>query len=429
MAVLTPTLTGDVAATWDEFCWRYMTRRSGDAEALGRVIDAEPESGVAHATAALLAAVGGCDRFDATIEVEAARRGRARQDWERSFVDVVSTTVDEGMWAAHERWLRHHEAFPGDLIGFDMAGFLIATSTGDNMVDGVEDVVARTKEAVGEHVSVVGYEAMLRQEQGRLDEAHRLAARCLELDPPGSDGAHPMAHVYFESGDHAEGLAFLDGWLPITDQEAKFRTHLVWHAALHELQLGRGEAAVERYRICGGTRGPSDGTSLLWRCQLLGHVVPGSDPGSPSMSEVVAPLVDGVPFTFVGAHVAIGLATAGDGEGLRRFARTAEGFTAPGAADLLPDLALGFAAYVEGDHATASDHLIRRADEFVRLGGSHAQREVFEDTLIQALTHAGRLEEAAARLESRLDRRPSPIDTALLDRTRAEPGLQNAQKA
>lgn len=419
MPALIPTLAGDVAETWDDFSFRYMTRRSGDSEALHAVIDAQPDSAVAHAVGALLAAVGGDETFDANAEAEAARAGRAPQEWERSFVDVVSQTVEQGMWSAYDDWLRHAESFPGDLVAFDMAGFLVTTSTRSDMFDRVEELVARTGDAVGEHVSVLGYEAMLRQEQGRLDDAHRLASRCLELDPPGSDGAHPMAHVYFESGDHAEGLAFLDGWLPITDQKARFRTHLEWHAALHELQLGRADAAIERYRICGGTRGPSDGTSLLWRCQMLGHVAPGDDPATPTMAEVVAPLVEGVPFTFVGAHVALGLATAGDGEGLRRFAHSAEEFTAPGAATLLPDLALGFAAYVEGDHGVAADLLTRRADDFVRLGGSHAQREVFEDTLIQALTRAGRLDEAAARIRIRLDRRPSPIDSALLNRTRS----------
>jgi hypothetical protein len=280
----------------------------------------------------------------------------------------------------------------------------------------VEHLIRATTGAVGEHVSVLGFEAMLRQEQGRLDEAHRLAMRCLEIDPPGSAGAHPLTHVYFESGDHTEGLSFLDRWLPTTDQEAVFRTHLVWHAALHELQLGRGDAALVRYRECGGSRGPTDGTSLLWRCQLLGHVSHGADPGTPPMTEVVAPMLERVPFTFFGAHVVLGLATAADAEALRRFAENARGFTAPGAAELLPDLALGFAAYVEDDHHTASEHLLRRAPDFCRLGGSHAQREVFEDTLVHALIGADRLDDASALLRSRLDRRPSPLDAVLLDR-------------
>ena len=418
MSVLAPSLTGDLAARWDDFAFRYLSRRSGDAELLHQILEDAPDLAVGHAVAALLAGIGGDETFDAAAEIEAAQRGDATQDWERSLVALAATTIEDGMWSVYDDWQHHAESFPGDLFGFDLAGFLITTSTDPDMFGRVDELVHRARRAVGEHVSVLGYEAMLRQEQGRLDEAHRLASRCLELDPAGSDGAHPMAHVYFESGDHAEGVEFLDGWLPITDQESVFRTHLVWHAALHELELGRGEAALARYRECGGERGPSDGTSLLWRCQLLGHVPHGVDPGTPSMAEVVAPLTDSPPYTFVGAHVVIGLATAEDADGLRRYAAAAERFTAPGAAELLPDLGQGFAAYVEGDHATAAETLLRRSDDFVRLGGSHAQREVFEDTLIHALIRAGRMNEAAGRIRVRLDRRPSPIDSSLLDRTR-----------
>ena len=419
MPILTPALAGDLADRWDDFTFRYLSRRSGDTELLHEILEADPDLAVGHAMGALFATVGGDDSFDGPSEVEAARRGRVTQDWERSFVALATATADDGMWSAYDGWQHHAESFPGDLFAFDMASFLVTTSTDRDMLERVDELVRRATEAVGEHVTVLGLEAMLRQEQGRLDEAHRLASRCLELDPAGSDGAHPMAHVYFESGDHASGVEFLDGWLPITDQEAVFRTHLVWHAALHELELGRGEAALERYRECAGTRGPSDGTSLLWRCQLLGHVAHGTDPGTPTMAEVVAPLTDRAPFTFVGAHVVIGLATADDADGLRRYAAAAEGFAAPGAAEILPDLALGFAAYVEGDHAVAADLLLGRADDCAWLGGSHAQRAVFEDTLIHALIHAGRLPEAAARIKARLDRRPSPIDSALLNRTRS----------
>jgi hypothetical protein len=419
MSVLAPSLSGDLAASWDDFAFRYLSRRSGDAELLHRILEDAPDLAVGHAIAALLAGIGGDETFDAAGEIEAAQRATATQDWERSLVALAAATIDGGMWSVYDDWQRHAASFPGDLFGFDIAGFLITTSTDRDMFARVEELVRRTGQAVGEHVSVLGYEAMLRQEQGRLDDAHRLASRCLELDPAGSDGAHPMAHVYFESGDHLEGVEFLDGWLPLTDQESVFRTHLVWHAALHELELGRGDAALERYRECGGERGPSDGTSLLWRCQLLGHLPHGTDPGTPLMAEVVAPLTGRAPYTFVGAHVVIGLATAEDADGLRRYAATAETFTAPGAAELLPDLARGFAAYVEGDHASAAETLLRRSDDFVRLGGSHAQREVFEDTLIHSLIHAGRTQEAAARIQVRLDRRPSPIDSGLLNRTRS----------
>ena len=91
--------------------------------------------------------------------------------------------------------------------------------------------------------------------------------------------------------------------------------------------------------------------------------------------------------------------------------------TPPGTATLLPDLASGLAAFVEGDHAKAAEALLRFEPHQWDVGGSHAQREVFEDTLIHALVRAGRLDEAATRLRVRLDRRESALDTGLLAET------------
>ena len=44
------------------------------------------------------------------------------------------------------------------------------------------------------------------------------------------------------------------------------------------------------------------------------------------------------------------------------------------------------------------------------LGGSRAQREVVEDTLVHALAMAGRTTEAADLLDGRLSRRTSALD-------------------
>jgi hypothetical protein len=413
----------EVAETWEAFCHRFLTRRSGDGDSLHAVTEADPGFAAARAMAALFAGIGGDASFDAADELAAARAGRADHDWERSLVAVTGATIEGGMWTVFDDWMRHTDDHPGDLLGFDVAGLLLVMSTHpvDEVSERMHVMLRQSLDAAGEHPMLVGLQAMVAQEEGRLDDAERLASRALEIDPTGFDGAHPMTHVHFEAGDHADGLAWLDGWLPGADQEAPFRTHLVWHAALHELELGRADDVLVRFGACtarGGAGGLFDGSSLLWRCQLLGYADPGSDPGETRVSEMVAPMRESVPFTFVGAHVAIGLATDNDAEGLRRFAADAAGFTPPGAAEILPDLALGFAAFVEGDHASASAHLLRREGDFPRLGGSHAQREVFEDTLIRALIGAGRLEEASGRLQARLDRRPSPIDSALLDRAR-----------
>jgi hypothetical protein len=49
--------------------------------------------------------------------------------------------------------------------------------------------------------------------------------------------------------------------------------------------------------------------------------------------------------------------------------------------------------------------------DVVRIGGSHAQRELIEDTFIVALMRGGELPRARSMLDARLHRRPSLRDT------------------
>ena len=415
--------SAEFAPTYGAAMRSYHHRRSGYAELLQQVLEQDPGFAVGRATAALWAVFMGA-AFDLRTEVDAARAGRADHDWERSYVAVAAETVERGRWSAMPQWLAHHDAYPGDLMGLMVAAFLLETST----ERGVDGEAARRTElslaTVGEDAMLLGFLGMLAQDRGDLDTAHRLAARSLGLDPTSFSGGHPLAHVYFESGEHSDGLRWFEDWFPSTDQQAPFGGHLVWHAALHHLALGDGEGALRRYPRCGGSNAGGrliDGPSLLWRCQLLGHVPSGVDPETPRVSDLAQGLMDGVPFTFLGVHVALALATAGDADGLRRFAHNARDFDAPGAATILPDLAHGLAAYVEGDHVKAAVALLRFEPYQWDVGGSHAQREVFEDTLIHALIRAGRLDEASTRLQVRLDRRPSALDTALLADATARP--------
>jgi hypothetical protein len=56
-----------------------------------------------------------------------------------------------------------------------------------------------------------------------------------------------------------------------------------------------------------------------------------------------------------------------------------------------------------------------------QMGGSNAQREVVEDTLLVALLRTEQLDEARDRLATRLARRDHAWDRSLLARTRRPP--------
>ncbi|HEV7657472.1 MAG TPA: hypothetical protein VGP36_22455 [Mycobacteriales bacterium] len=72
---------------------------------------------------------------------------------------------------------------------------------------------------------------------------------------------------------------------------------------------------------------------------------------------------------------------------------------------------------VHGDVERAVDGLLAIAG-IDRLGGSAAQREIIEDTLLHCAVRAGRTELAAGILDGRLQRRESDRDRRRLRRLR-----------
>jgi hypothetical protein len=79
-----------------------------------------------------------------------------------------------------------------------------------------------------------------------------------------------------------------------------------------------------------------------------------------------------------------------------------------------PMLCAGATALARGDDAEASGLLATAIAELPRIGGSHAQPEIFEDSLITAHFRCGQPAKAELRLRSRLARRPSPRDEVWL---------------
>ena len=74
---------------------------------------------------------------------------------------------------------------------------------------------------------------------------------------------------------------------------------------------------------------------------------------------------------------------------------------------LLAILAFAVGAFAQGDHAAAVDLLLPCRYEIWRIGGSHAQRDLFTQTLIAAALGAQRWPLARALLAERLALKPA----------------------
>jgi tetratricopeptide (TPR) repeat protein len=268
------------------------------------------------------------------------------------------------------------------------------------------------------------YLGWARIETGDVVTGAHEVERALALNPHNAFATHARAHGYYEAGDAESGAAFIEAWLPGYDRQSQLHCHLSWHRALFELACGRPEQARALYedaiRPAVSYAPPlfnlADAASFLWRWKIYGEMPPLDD----AWGEVIAHAARNFPragIPFADVHAALAEAASSDDAALAtritQLGELLEGGRLPQGA-IVPALCAGAAAFARGDYDGATESLGTALPELARIGGSHAQRELFEDTYIAACLRAGRDDKAAERLSARLERRPSARDSGWL---------------
>jgi tetratricopeptide (TPR) repeat protein len=244
--------------------------------------------------------------------------------------------------------------------------------------------------------------------------------RSLCLNPRNGWGAHALAHGYYEAGDAEAGATFVAGWLPEYDRRSQLHGHLSWHLALCELARGNSATANEIYADAirlAVTHAPqviklADSAAFLWRSQIYAETAPvGGD--WHEVAEYARQNFPRAGMHFADLHAVLADAAIGDtAAAQQRIAEARERLSSGRLpqGQVVPVLGEGIVAFSRGDYTAAADLIGPMLPEVVRIGGSGAQRELFDDTYIVACLRAGRDEAARERLTDRLARRPSERD-------------------
>ncbi len=260
-----------------------------------------------------------------------------------------------------------------------------------------------------------------------LEEAEAAARHALSLQRKEPWAQHALAHVMLTQGRIDEGVAFLesvrDTW---TDLNSFMDTHLWWHLALFYLSQGRFEAALAAYDDHCWTQARDysqdqvGAVSLLARLELAGVDV---GPRWNDLADHLAARADDVVQPFLSLQYLFGLARARRPEAdqllaaIRRAAIEAPDFVRATWREVALPAAEGLVAHVRGDHVAALRGLRVALPRLAEIGGSHAQRDLFDQIVLDALIRSDRLSEAQQMLELRRSFDPDglPINQALAD--------------
>jgi hypothetical protein len=393
------------------------------AASVDRALAESPEFVMAHLLRAYVQVLGtepsGFAAARASFEAAARLPADTREAGHR---EAVRALVD-GRWHAASRALEDVALeHPRDLLALQI-GHQIDFFTGRSRM--LRDRIARVLPFWD--VRTPGYHALLGMHAFGLEEcgdyalAEARGRRAVELEPRDGWAWHAVAHVLEMQDRRADGIAWLrlnpDAW----SRESFFAIHNWWHLALFHLDRGEIDQALALFDgPIHGARSKVvldliDASSLLWRLHVMGI-----DVGSrwETVADGWQPLAGAGCYAFNDAHATMAFVGAG------REASALEVLEAQERALLRDDDNAAFTrdvgvpvvrairAFGQGAYAETVRWLRPVRAIAHRFGGSHAQRDVLDRTLLEAARRAGQLGLVRALEAERAALRPSSVRPA-----------------
>lgn len=266
-----------------------------------------------------------------------------------------------------------------------------------------------------------GMAAFAYEQAHLLEDAEAAARRAIKLKRKEPWAHHALSHVFLAQGRTSEARGFLEDvketW---TDLNSFMFSHNWWHMALVMIDQGDSEAILGFYdrNIWGIWKEYSQdqvgAVSLLARLELVGMDV--GDRWS-DLGQYLKARVDDHVQPFLSAQYLYGLARAGLPEAdammasVRAHATTAPAFIQPVWTEVAVPLCEALLAHARGDVETTVRRLGPVLPRLVEIGGSHAQRDLFEQIWLDALIRTNRLGAAQRILEQRREASPEAKPT------------------
>ncbi|WP_269584154.1 tetratricopeptide repeat protein [Roseibium sp. Sym1] len=426
----------DALAAWNETVRAFLAHGKTTPQHLETCLGLAPDFALGHAARGLFCLLLGRKELYATArECLSIARASAMQT---GLTDRETAVVD-----ALDAWLQGFPSRSADILDASLVKvpedaltmklvhairFVLGDSTG--MRQSIERVFSAYDENHPAYGYLMGCRAFSLEETGDYRLAEASGRRGLEYARDDAWGLHAVAHVHDMTGRSEEGAGWLenhpDGWAHCNN----FGYHVWWHLALMYLDQGEADRALALYDTdirkdkTDDYRDISNAASLLVRLELEGVDTGARWDELALLSDKRAE--DGCN-VFADLHYLLALLNGGRRMGADRLLaglkQRAKSETDIGhiCAEAGLPTGLGLEQYRKGNYASAFTLLTSARDDLYLIGGSHAQRDVFERITIDAALRAGLPGDAERLIKSRTHKRGA------LDRF-AEQRLETCEK-
>ncbi|GGR89016.1 tetratricopeptide repeat protein 38 family protein [Streptomyces aureoverticillatus] len=392
------------------------------------VLDASPRSAMGHVFGAYLGLLGTEERdaAEAATAFEAYRaevHASSLTPRERMHVEAASRWLDGDMHAAGRVLAELVVAHPKDALALAV-GHQIDFFTGHAVLlrDRIGGALSAWDTDDPHYGLLQGMYAFGLEEAGHFTSAERVGLEAVERNARDVWGIHAVVHAYEMQGRYEDGIRYLDARADDWSTGNYLNVHNWWHYALYVLETGSTDKVLAVYDTAVRHHGSGDAAmelldaaSLLWRLHLAG-----TDTGDrwAALADAWARRSDGAYYAFNDVHAVMAHVGSGRLADAERLIRDREAWlrdarsgrpglsNVPMTAEIGLPVCRALVAYGQRRHADAVDLLLPLRHRLHTFGGSHAQRDAVQKTLVESALHAGRHDLARTLLSERVNLRP-----------------------
>jgi tetratricopeptide (TPR) repeat protein len=420
--------SAEAVASYDRAVEHLIRFQSAVADAAAESVAADPGCVMGRVLGAYLALMSTEEGAvaDATAALGAPDRDAGALPRERAHLAAARRWIAGDMAGAGGLLGDVTVRYPRDLLAL-FVGHQIDFFRGDavNLRDRIGRALIAWDDQEPQAGFLHGMYAFGLEECNQYGQSSAVGQRAVEANPDDVWGIHAVVHTYEMQGQVPDGVRFMRTRRADWNEGNFLNVHNSWHYALYLLQAGDTAAALAVYDQSLHHAGSGDialelldATALLWRLWLEGAdagdrwrplaqawariLAPGFYPFN-DMHAIMAFIGNGELDRAGEVVAALERVVGADGTAATRTAATgtaATGIAMTSAVGLPVCRSLVYFGAGRYEQVLAELLPVRtRVHEF---GGSHAQRDAVERTLLEAAIRAGRLDLAGALVSERL---------------------------
>lgn len=350
-------------------------------------------------------------------------RSKARQIYEKALVLGEQASPREqahikalGRWSHDDKasaikiWDEILAEFPHDTVALRLGHFgHFYAGNAVGMRTALEGAFTSWDSSLPNYHFLLGMRAFAFEETGDYEQAEKNGRQALELDPVDPWAIHAVSHIMEMQERRSEGIDWITGHEDNWRGANNFRYHVMWHRALMYWGLGDLDQVLRIYDeelwdpesdeyadLC-------NNATILVRLEYLGVNV--GDRWANLYNKVKARTDEHI-LMFADVHFAMMFAAMGDADRVQSLITSSPEVGGELREKVGVPLCRAMLDFRGDEVQRAQSSLMSLRGRIVEIGGSHAQRDVFELLMIEASIKSGDLATARHMLENRTKTTP-----------------------